>query len=186
MPYNGHTPSPPMFLKKTAAFLHQQIKFFPRQRCCHVAAVLPWLTEHTFWRAHQYSAWRLPEQLSPNGITGAWCEDLRALVHLWSKSVDECSPCSVPLFMTVCVCSPPVMGGLPVASNICAQTDPLIRSSSLCARVTAHGSRDYLSLSSRADGCYALWTAPSALPVITSLSHYIATPSHMTMSPSLF
>ena len=56
--------------EKTAGFVHQQIKFFPRRRCCHLSAVLRWLKKHAFWKGPQYSSWTLLERLSPNGVKG--------------------------------------------------------------------------------------------------------------------
>ena len=34
--------------EKTAGYIHQHIKFFPRQRCCHVWAILQWPQTHAF------------------------------------------------------------------------------------------------------------------------------------------
>ena len=72
----------PLASEKTAGFIHRQIKQFPRQRCCHVPAILKWLKKHPFWKGPQCSSWVLPERLSPNGVTGAWCNDVLALIHL--------------------------------------------------------------------------------------------------------
>ena len=38
----------------TAGYIHQQIQHFPRQRCCHVVAILKWLKKHAFRKRSQY------------------------------------------------------------------------------------------------------------------------------------
>ena len=98
--------------EKTAGYIHQHIKFFPRQRCCDVWAILQWLQTHAFWKGSQYSSWCLPERFSPNGITGAWCHDLSAVCKLWDMSRCDCPHCAplnplsllpVPPLHVVCV-----------------------------------------------------------------------------------
>ena len=68
---------------KTAGYIHQQIQHFPRQSCCHVSTTLKRLKNHGFWKGSQYSSWILPKRLSPNGVTGAWCNDVPARCYIY-------------------------------------------------------------------------------------------------------
>ena len=126
--------------EKTAGYVHQHIKFFPRRQCCHVWAILQWLQTHAFWKGSQYSSCCLPERFSPNGITGAWCQDWSAVCQLWDMSCCDCPHCSLlnpspaPSHSMLCVCSHPVKGGLPASRYVvCAETDQQISSAFLPA-----------------------------------------------------
>ena len=38
--------------------------------------------KHAFWKGGRCSTWELPQSLSTNGITVAWCDDIPALVAM--------------------------------------------------------------------------------------------------------
>ena len=56
--------------QKTTGFIHENITFFLRLRCCHVAAVLRWLAKHAFWKGNVYCAWYSPERVPPMASQG--------------------------------------------------------------------------------------------------------------------
>ena len=108
--------------------------------------------------------------------------------HLWSLSTVTCTQCSIPHFMSVCVCSPPVTGCLPEPREYAPRLIHNLLLYPLCTGGAAHDTSNCLSLSSGVDRCYALWTAPSELIAIATVMTVPCrkAPSHMTMSPSLF
>ena len=74
--------SQPTHVSTLMGFVHQNIRHFYRPWCCYVDAVLRWLPRHANGKRRHYSSWHLPQKYSPNGISGAWCDDLAILVEL--------------------------------------------------------------------------------------------------------
>ena len=83
--------------KKTVQYLYKVIHHNPMLRCCAVTLCMEWLQKNAQWRGACYSSWMLPESLSPDGTTRAWCGDWSVLRTLAASDTLCHRNCSISL-----------------------------------------------------------------------------------------
>ena len=61
----------PQSTQATTKVLHHLSYHMPAHRCVLAARVATWVEKHAYWVGNSYSSWRLPDQLTLEGICGA-------------------------------------------------------------------------------------------------------------------